>query len=268
MPKDIRNVALSWRQVIAILLIIASLVLLLAATAVYEGQPNEIANLRRNFWIAFSCCAISSVALFFWHHRIVSQPDVYPDILSQLVGANQVFELDTLHFWATGYQFGSQCRVIILLQNVYAAHCTGRLQLIPVGTTTRVQQANLPLEFDLGAAEIIAVWRDFPLPVPPTAELSFGIDGFIRKVRAPRIRNKRFNAIRSQTPTAIVLAGAMVGHIHYSSGSRLNIRLEPVAPDAKIVTESTGWQTLSLWSPEQPLDHTAISQLLKQLLAA
>src|ERR1035437_9509778 len=128
MAKDFRNVALSGRQVIAVLLIIAALMLLFAATAHQEGQPAEIASLRMKLWIAFCCCAVTSAGLFLWHHLIVSKPDVHPDILAQMFGTDQVFELDTLHFWASGHQFGSQARVIVLLQNVYADRCSGRLQ--------------------------------------------------------------------------------------------------------------------------------------------
>jgi hypothetical protein len=242
----------------------AALILLLASTRHEDGFPAEIAALRIKLRIAFACCAIVSVALFFWNHQLVNQPDVHVDVLAQMFGPDNVFELDSLHFWATGRQRGAQARVVVLLQNVYADRCEGRLQLAPVGTTARIPQANLPLEFVLGAAEVIAVWRDMPLPVPPTAELSFGIEGFIRKVRAPRIRFKRRTAIRPQTSTPLLVAGALAGHIHYSSGSRLNIKLEPAAPDAT-VSEPTPWQTLSLWSPEEPRDQPAIGELLRQL---
>ena len=52
-------------------------------------------------------------------------------------------------FLADGWQLGnggSQARVETFLQNVHEGACTGRLQLNPKGTTSKIPQANLPLE--------------------------------------------------------------------------------------------------------------------------
>jgi len=259
--KDIGNVALTGRQVVAILLMIAAAILLLAAVARDTGVTPAY------FFIPGFTCLAASVGLFVWNHRIASQPDRDPDILAQLFGPDHVAEMDSLHFWGSGQQNSPRVRVLVVLQNVYDARCEGRLQLDPIGTTTRVQQANLPLEFELGPAEVVAFWRDLPYPVPPTAELSFGIDGFIRKVRAPRIRFKRRVAIRSESAAgALTVTTLMTGHVGHFSGSRINIPLAPLAEASASTAGPTDWVVISLWSRDQPRTVEDVNTLIHQLL--
>jgi hypothetical protein len=268
MAKGFREVALSTRQVFAVLLVIATLISGLVASARYDNEPPEqVARFRLTMGLIAGGCAVLSAGLFLWHARIVRQPDIHPDILAQVFGDDRVFEMDTLHFWASGRQSGARARLVVLLQNVYGERCTGRLLLCPIGTTTKIKDARLPLEFELGPAEVIAAWRD--LPVPATTELSFEIDGFIRKVRAPRVRFKRRVAIGSASKSGWIEAGlALTGHFSIRGGNRLNIQVTPPALDAADPGESSPWGVLSLWSPEEPRDLAAVGELLGHLFKA
>jgi len=262
---DIRQVALTWRQVLAILLLFPTLGFLFAASAVYRDEPEaKVHSFRIQMSTIAAICGTLSASLFIWNYLIARQPDVHPDILAQLFGEESVFEMDTLHFWAMGRQRGGTVRILILLQNVYGGQCTGRLQLNPVGTTTKIPNAKAPIEFTLDNAEVLACWRD--LPVPVTGELSFSFDGFIRKVRAPRVRFKRRIAIRSDSAaTAMTVLALAGGHIHISSASRLNIKLENPPADALATIPPGEWETVSLWSLQDQRKQDDVMKLLEHL---
>src|SRR4051812_29294214 len=118
MAQDIRNVALTWRQVLASLLMIPALLLGLIFLLLLADEPANGGSVSKaQSGITAAACGSLASVLLFWNHRITNRPDVYPDILARLFGEQSVCEMSTLHFWAAGRQRGSTVRVVILLQN-------------------------------------------------------------------------------------------------------------------------------------------------------
>jgi hypothetical protein len=269
MARDIRNVALSWQQVVGIVLLMGALILGFAACVRLEDEdPKWVASYRLNMGIACAVCATISAFFFVWHVRNTRRSDIYPDVLERLMGADRVCEINTLHFWAAGRQLGdggSQARVVVVLQNVYEGPCEGRLQLNAKGTTIKIPRASEPLMFRMAGAEVLACWRD--LPVPVTGALSFGFDLTIRKPKSRRVRFRRRTAIRTDSAsTALLVTGLMAGHIAYHGGSRLEFPLVAPPADALATASPTEWMTMSLWSLEEQRSPEAVGELLRKLL--
>jgi hypothetical protein len=258
------NQALSWRQATGLLLFGAAAGMYMVAR---EQFARQNVTLQLVFWVFCAVFGVVGIVFLCWNFLIESRSDLQPDVLAAIVREDQIVDFEGLHLWTGGVQIDAGVRIVVVLQNVFAGPCTGRLDISPQGAAKKLPLARLPLEFELEDAEVVAYWRE--LPVAGSASVSFRVEGSLLRRPSARVRFKRRQALNRHgilVNCVLFLGGLRFGESRFPRATGVKIAVTPSAPNASQAHRPTEWQAVSLWSMQERREIPELQEIFNQLM--
>jgi hypothetical protein len=244
--------SLTWQQTLCVLLALAAVTFSVMAF----GKGSDLDGVRHIGRYGLAITVPLFAVLLVSHFRATRRPDEYPDILSQLVPVEEIFEEGPSHFWFTARQEGQNLRVSVLVQNKRAGPGRFRLKLKHKGTmfTSGARSLPSPLICDVGGAAVVFADTSFPLPqLHAPSSLTFFIEPSFR-AKGRSVRFARRGVVTKRVSTGVTLGLLLTGTLYAGGGTTCTVDLAPVGAD-ETAAESDwyDWRAAHVWSPDDPV---------------
>jgi hypothetical protein len=245
------NVALTWQQIVAILVGIPTAIvgMLLFAPDLAPNRPT----LAINFGIGLLIC----VGFTLWHRRRVHRSDLHPDVLTTLVPAHLILELGRCHLYSAARMWGNMVEIAGYAQNLNDG--PGRLELTFVDRSSLWNDRVVipPLVCDIPPAAVVQFGGRFLCSGPVGRTYKVFLEGRYqaggRQVRFARRRvlSKRVNP----ATTAFALT---MGALYVGGGTSLSFVVQADRPTAPPPLGDAPWTSTPVWLPPAPEASSAV----------
>lgn len=255
---------MTWQQTVCVLLVLAALIFAVMAF----GEGSDLDNVRDIGRYGLALTIPLFVVLLAWHFRTTRGTDKYPDILSQMVPPEQIFQEGASHFWLLARQEGANLRVSVLIQSMRAGPGRFRLKLKQKGTmfTSTTPALPRPLVCDVPGAAVVFADTSIRLPAAQTpSKLTFFLEPSFRG-KGRFVRFARRGVVTKRVNTGMTLGLLLTGTLYAGGGTTCTVQLAPVgAEDATAPTDWYDWRAAEVWSPGDPVDvDTAAARLAER----
>jgi hypothetical protein len=237
---------LTWQQTLAVLVCIP----ILAFAVMAFGQGDDLKPVRNVGRIGLPICVAVFVLLMVSHVRSSRRPDLVPDVLSQVVPIDTIFQVGKSHLFITACQNGRVIVVRALIQNLCDGEGELRMFLRPGSVGAPLLHCTIP-----GSSVVMAQTMVDPGPIAKPCKLRGYIEGSFRHT-GQQVRFGRRTAVTKRVNTGVTVALMFAGHIHAGGGTVLNVDVLPVPEEMALSRDEQRslnlWQVQSVWTIEDP----------------
>ena len=225
------------------------LVLGLIPCAIFAWGGNIPDEYRLGSKVLFGLILMALAGLGWWNWRLQSQPDIFPDVLAQIVDPRSIFEVGDTHFHLGIIKQDGRRRAVCLVQNLVDSPSRFSLSMSAKGSGTRFLKNDIPnLELVLPPAGVAKAILDLPLKeVTAAADLAIRISAAsATEPGGKRIRFKRRNAVTKAVNPALTVSLLAAGV--FVAGGGVLIELELNSTDGPGVDDAR-WTVDVIWEP-------------------
>lgn len=239
--------ALSIPTILGILL---GIVALFASVLAFGGNIDSPTRTVGIYLLVGSILAL--LGCVYWHLRLESREDIYPDILSTLVPENEISEVGAAHIAVRFEQCHAEFWIIVLAQNLVDAPSLLVLKLKEESGTEILPNPVPRLEMVLPPAAVASA--RIMMTIDKAGELKFKpLGACTSRERGKRVRFARRYVLQTKTSGLFQIAGILGGNFFLLGGEDRSIRVivsNPLTVEGVRDVGQHTWQHDILWVPE------------------
>jgi hypothetical protein len=236
---------MTWQQAVAVLAVIPTFLFVILLFA--EGEDAQ--RLRHSAWLGLPASAAAVIFFTLWHFRRIRRPDLFPDILAQMVPQEQILQVGRCHLYIAARPCGIGVEVGVFIQNLTDGLGILRLQFKPPFSVWGRSVIIPELECEVPPGAVIHAHGRFASDFDRSSVQKVYLEGNFYST-GKQVRFARRSVITRRMNPLLNLGLLLASHYHRRGGVYIEI-----TPDAQVSGDETvdfdeQWTTSLIWSPE------------------